>query len=168
MLAVSDGSGGRSLLARDRPPPLRARTHPEDPDELEEGFLGCGACGAWYPLLSGVAILAPRPAEYVARYREAIRRDVQRHGRLSPEGAAWLGRAGSRLVESADYGADFRFSQQFERPLDVARAMTDDLDAAYGPFADWLRAVDGRGPYDVLAGWARELVAERGLAVDAG
>jgi SAM-dependent methyltransferase len=139
----------------------------KDPDEVLEGALCCAACGTTFPILSGVAILYPRPEEYLRRYHDAIVRDLDRHGSLSSQARSWLGRfAGGKAQEN--YGADFRFSQQFEDPWSVARAMTDKPADLYGPFADWLQAVGGQGPYEVLAGWAADLTREKHLVLDAG
>jgi SAM-dependent methyltransferase/uncharacterized protein YbaR (Trm112 family) len=146
-------------------PLLRAT---DDADDVLEGRLICGACGTVYPILSGVAVLAPLPQEYLRRYHGAITRDLRRHGALSPEASHWLARQGRARTEQDDYGADFRFSQQFEDPWDVAQAMTGDPTALYGPFAEWLRQTAGQGPYDVLAAWAREYCPDGRLVLDAG
>lgn len=142
--------------------------HPADADELVEGSLRCESCGTHFPILSGVAILVPRPAEYVRRHHEALLRDLQRHGSPSPALLAWLRSAAARGEGGQDYGADFRFSQQFETPWQTAQALTGDPYALYGCFAEWLRSIEGQSPYDVLARWAGELPEPRGLLLDAG
>jgi SAM-dependent methyltransferase len=147
---------------------LALRASPEDPDEVLEGGLRCAACGTEYPVLSGAAVLLPRPDNYLRRYQRAILRDIDRHGQFSPEGRFWLNRNFSKGAKQDDYGADFRFSQQFEDPWTMAQAMAEDPSALYGPFAAWLRSVSGQGPYDVLASWAGELARERRLFLDAG
>jgi SAM-dependent methyltransferase len=146
---------------------LPKRAADGDPDELLEGGLRCLKCGAEHPVLSGVAVLHPEPEGYLRRYHRAVARDLERHGSLSAEARLWLARFSGK-ADQEEYGADFRFSQQFEDPWDVARAMTEDPAALYGPFADWLRCVSGQSPYDVLAAWARELPGPRHLALDAG
>src|SRR5689334_6023636 len=65
---------------------LPLRTARDDPDELIEAALRCGTCGATYPVLSGVAVLTPDPEMYLRRYRDAVARDIGRHGEWS-EGA---------------------------------------------------------------------------------
>ncbi|MCC2669479.1 MAG: SAM-dependent methyltransferase [Armatimonadetes bacterium] len=147
---------------------LPLREAEADADELLEGALRCGTCGTTFPILSGVAILHPQPEDYLGRFYHSLIRDVDRHGWLSPEARAWLTRRFSKDRRREEYGADFRFSQQFEDPWEVARAMTPDPARAYGPFADWLRANRGQGPYDILAGWAAELPSDRHLVLDAG
>lgn len=139
----------------------------DDPLEILEGGLCCSRCGAEYPILSGVAILVPAPDDYVRRYHRSLQRDLARHGALSPQGKAWLARRGGR-GDQDDYGADFRFSQQFEEPWDVARAMVEETEAVYGGFAQWLESVQGQNPYSVLAEWAERCVPQRSLALDAG
>lgn len=146
-------------------PGLPLRSAQPDSDEILEGGLRCARCGAAYPVLSGVAVLYPDPEEYVRRYHDSIRRDVDRHGELSPEGDQWLRRR--RGSGREDYGADFRFTQQFETPWNVAGIMSNEPAALYGPFAAWLEQVSGQGPYEVLAGWAREL-SSRHLVLDTG
>lgn len=157
--------GPLSAGGRSGPDPV---TVPGDPDELREGALLCGACGTEFPVLSGVAILVPDPGLYVRTYRGALLRDLDRHGTLSPGARAWLSRRGKPPGGEEDYGADFRFSQQFEDPWTIARAMADPPADLYGPFAGWLEQASGHGPYDVLAGWARELAREPHLLLDAG
>lgn len=148
---------GLALLASER-----------DADEVLEGYLRCGTCGAQFPILSGVAILHPQPEDYLGRFYPSVIRDLDRHGSLSAPARAWLTKKFSRDTRREEYGADFRFSQQFEAPWDVACAMTPDPSRTYGPFADWLRAMKGHGPYDILADWAGELPVERHFALDAG
>ncbi len=115
-------------------------------------------------MLSGVAILHPDGLRYVRRYGVCLRRDLDRHGELSEAAAAWLKRHAGRSAD--DYGADFRYSQQFETPAAVARAMSDSPGEFYGGFVQWLD--DVAGPYDVLAGWAARLQPRPSIAVDAG
>lgn len=138
-----------------------------DTAEVQEGALRCRGCGTEFPVLSGVALLVPRPDRYVRRYHDALRRDLARHGELSPAVDAWLARRG-RDSHQKDYGADFRFSQQFEEPADVARALTPEPDALYGGYAGWLRSLRGVNPYNVLSAWAGSLAPGRALALDAG
>jgi SAM-dependent methyltransferase/uncharacterized protein YbaR (Trm112 family) len=146
--------------------PLQAAA--DDPDEIVEGALRCGACGQEYPILSGVAILTPRPRDYIRDYYRSLLRDLGRHGRLSARARLWLTtRAGARPGDK-DYGADFRFSQQFETPAAVAEAMAGARGELYGPFGRWLAEAAAESPYDVLAGWAAELPRRRGLLLDAG
>lgn len=133
-----------------------------------EGGLRCSRCGTEFPILSGVALLTPQPEEYVRKYGRAILRDVERHGSLSTSARSWLTRHTGREQEAADYGADFRFSQQFEDPWEIAKAISDPPGYLYGPFAEWLRGISGDGPYDILADWAMELPRERNLLLDAG
>lgn len=151
-LSVSDGDGL----------PLVERK-----EDLIEGMLRCGRCGSEFPLLSGVAVLVPEPEAYVRRYHRAIRRDLQRHGCLSVDAKNWLGRR-SGAADQDDYGADFRFSQQFEQPWNLARTFTSNPSELYGPFAEWLQTTQGHGPYDVLAEWAGSLRGARHLLLDAG
>ncbi len=146
---------------------LEARTD-EAVGDLLEGGLRCGRCGEEYPVLSGVALLVPKPDDYLRRYHRSITRDMDRHGEASPAARTWLARRYGRRLGKGDYGADFRFSQQFETPWSTAQALTDDPAALYGSFAEWLRVTDGQGPYDVLACWSRELANPRGLLLDAG
>jgi len=157
--------GPLSLVSGEGLPLLASET---DADELVEGALRCGKCGTQFPILSGVAILHPQPEDYLARFYASVIRDLDRHGSLSPAARAWLTKRFSRDPRREEYGADFRFSQQFEAPWDVARAMTPDPSRTYGAFADWLRSMKGQGPYDILAEWAAELPAERHFALDAG
>jgi SAM-dependent methyltransferase/uncharacterized protein YbaR (Trm112 family) len=147
---------------------LALRTAERDADEVVEGALRCGTCGTLFPILSGVAILHPQPEDYLGRFYPSVIRDLDRHGSLSPEARAWLTKRFSRDTRREEYGADFRFSQQFEAPWDVACAITPDPSRTYGPFADWLRTMKGQGPYDILADWAGELPTERHFALDAG
>ena len=156
------------MLTLHAPDRLPLRSAPGDPDEILEGGLRCTQCGAGYPILSGVAVLHPDGPEYLRRYYPAVLRDLDRHGQVSPAGRAWLTRGFGGSAGAEDYGADFRFSQQFEDPWDVARAMAEQPGEVYGPFAEWLRGISGHGPYDVLAGWAVEWVRERHMVVDAG
>lgn len=137
-------------------------------DEILEGSLRCGSCGTAFPILSGVAVLHPRPEDYLGRFYHSVVRDVDRHGSLTPGARSWLTRRFSRDPRKEEYGADFRFSQQFEDPWDVACALNPDPERAYGGFAQWLRAGRGQGPYDLLAHWAGELPRERHLVLDAG
>ena len=139
-----------------------------DPDELREGTLACVKCRVEYPVLSGVAILAPDPDGYVRRYHDALVRDIKRHGTLSDAARRWLSKRARSSVKKDDYGADFRFSQQFEAPHYVAGAMTTDPDALYGKFAAWLESIHDESPYDVLGAWAANRVRLRRLALDAG
>jgi len=138
----------------------------DDGEDILEGALRCGSCRAAYPVISGVAVLHPDPGGYLRRYYGSVLRDVRRHGDLSPTARTWLARRYGREAGAEDYGADFRFSQQFEPPWAMARAMVREPEALYGEFAGWLRSV--RGPYEVLADWAAELPRERHLALDAG
>jgi SAM-dependent methyltransferase/uncharacterized protein YbaR (Trm112 family) len=138
------------------------------PDEVQEGALRCAACARVYPILSGVAVLHPDPDDYLARFHHSVVRDIDRHGALSPGARAWLTRRFSRDPRREEYGADFRFSQQFEDPWDVACALSPDPEKTFGPFAQWLRSIRGQGPYDLLAQWAGELTTERHLVLDAG
>ncbi len=134
------------------------------PEEIWEGSLHCGRCGTLFPILSGVAILVPQPEDYLRRYHKALCRDLKRHGDLSTAGWKWLESQGP--AGSEEYGADFRFSQQFEKPGHIAQAISDDPPALYGPFLDWLTAAGAENPYDVLAEWSRRLPTRRGLALD--
>lgn len=136
--------------------------------ELLEGGLVCNRCGTEYPVLSGVAILVPKPDAYLRSYHRSVTRDLERHGNASPALKTWLARRYGRRVAKGDYGADFRFSQQFETPWSAAQAMVGDPGSLYGPFAEWLRSVEGQDPYAVLATWSRELSKLRGLLLDAG
>ncbi len=147
---------------------LRPRALPGNADELEEGILRCASCGTDYPILSGAAILVPRPEAYLRRYRKAVRRDLDRHGRLSADARVWLDRMTAGRSAEEDYGADFRFSQQFEEPGNVARALAGEPEALYGSFARWVESINGQGPYDVLAGWARAEARPGRLLLDAG
>lgn len=147
---------------------LPTRLAPDDPDELLDGELVCADCRTAYPVLSGAAILTPRPIDYLRRHAEAVRRDLARYGFLSHEAQRWLDRRLAASRGSEDYGADFRFSQQFEEPWEIACALASEPDALYGGFAAWLRSVRGQGPYDLLARWARERCQNRGLALDIG
>jgi len=156
MLTVSSSAGLPTRLAAD------------DPDELLEGILRCGSCGTEHPVLCGVALLVPRPEEYLRKHQDAILRDIDRHAALPPAARSWLTRRYGGARRQEEYGADFRYSQQFEDPWAVAQAMTENPEALYGPFAGWLRQASGAGPYDVLSDWAQELVPQRHLALDAG
>lgn len=157
---------GGALTLSQAGPPAPVPAPGEEADWLE-GLLCCSRCPLRFPILSGVAILDPDPGGYLQRYHNSVVRDIGRHGRLSDAARAWLaGFAGKR--EAEEYGADFRFSQQFEAPWEVAQALCDAPDALYGAFAGWLRGPAAHGPADVLAGWARELVRPGGLALDAG
>lgn len=147
---------------------LPLRTAPDDPDELLEAALRCGTCGREFPILSGVAVLTPDPDAYLRRYRDAVARDIGRHGDWSEGARNWFNQRTRKEKVQEDYGADFRYSQQFEDPWSVARAMVDEPDSTYGEFAAWLRAIQGQNPYDVLANWARERVTERRFLLDAG
>jgi len=138
------------------------------PDEVLEGVLRCGDCSTVYPILSGVAVLHPEPDDYLARFYHSVIRDLDRHGSLSVTARSWLTRRFSRDPRREEYGADFRFSQQFEDPWDVACALSADPEKTFGPFAQWLRSIRGQGPYDLLAKWAGEYAAERHLVLDAG
>ncbi len=164
-IGSSDSCSGSLALA-----PLAGlpqRTVDGDAGEILEGGLACARCGAEYPILAGVAILVPGPEDYVRKYYGAMQRDLGRHGWLSAAGRNWLSRRGGRPGQE-DYGADFRFSQQFEDPWDVALAMTDQPEAIYGEFAGWLERLRGVNPYNVLAEWSGRLPAQRNLALDAG
>src|SRR5207253_83017 len=116
----------------------------------------------------GVAVLTPAPDDYLRRYYPSVQRDLRRHGELSPGARTWMASRFEREAGAEDYGADFRFSQQFEEPWEAAKAVAEDPEALYGRFADWLRGFRGEGIYDVLAGWAERLCRERHLALDAG
>ncbi|MFN3648737.1 MAG: class I SAM-dependent methyltransferase [Armatimonadota bacterium] len=157
---------GGTLLVQDSPA-LPLRFDPALRDDLLEGLLRCVSCGKDYPVLSGVAVLHPDPDDYLRRYGRAVLRDLDRHGSAPPEVRRWLVRRTGREAEQDDYGADFRYSQQFEGPYAVAGAMLEQPEALYGPYAEWLRQIEGQGPYDVLAGWGRE-AARRGFLLDAG
>lgn len=151
-------------LSADPRRPFPARHAEGDPGELLEGGLRCGACRTVFPVLGGVALLWPKPAEYVARYRTALLRDLERYGCPSPAALGWLRRR-RPAARVEEYGADFRYSQQFERPWDVAQAMRPDAERFYGAFGAWIR--EAQSPYDILAGWARR-ADRRGLLLDAG
>ncbi len=171
LLACPAGTGSPScggMLVESPPAQLPTLASTRLPDELLEGGLRCLHCGTEFPILAGVAILAPQPEEYLRRYGRCILRDIDRHGTLTPAARAWLGRRTGREAEAADYGADFRFSQQFEEPWDVAMAVAEPPSYLYGGFAEWLRSLSGDGPYDILADWATELTREQNLLLDAG
>lgn len=155
--------GGSLQVAGDEGlPPLLS----DGGEDLREGLLACGRCRTLFPILSGVAILVPDPEEYVRRYRRSLDRDLERHGELSPAARRWLRRRRARGSE--DYGADFRFSQQFEEPWPVAEAMWSPAGRNYGGFGSWLQSGGGESPYALLARWSNEL-ADRALpALDAG
>lgn len=153
------------LLGRSALPGIPDRFSP-DGEDLVEGALGCAGCGRAFPVLSGVAVLIPDPDAYCRRHRQALLRDLERHGSLSPEARVWLTNAADPEAEQAEYGADFRYSQQFETPAQVARALAADPAALYGGFAEWLTSVEG--PYELLARWTREHLSQRAVAVDAG
>lgn len=157
---------GGALLVQPSPS-LPLVTDPTHPDELLEGLLRCVSCGRDYPVLSGVGVLYPDPDDYVRRYGRSVLRDLDRHGTLSSDGRRWLARRTGREAEQDDYGADFRYSQQFEGPAAVAEVMAKRPEELYGPFAEWLRRIDRDGPYEVLARWGRETV-RRGFLLDAG
>lgn len=162
-----DSSGkpcGGALFASDTPvfPQLRS---PRDADELLEGMLSCSQCGLEFPVLSGVAVLMPDAVGYLRKYYRSVKRDLDRYGSLSATGRSWLERRCGREGGAEEYGADFRFSQQFERPADVAAAMVPEPERFYGRYLDGFREA---GPYEVLAQWAGELPGERHLALDAG
>jgi SAM-dependent methyltransferase len=163
--SASRTCGGSLGLTESRA--LPTRRFGEEPDEVREGLLFCHACKAEYPILSGVAFLVPDPGRYLKRYHASLLRDLGRHGELSDAASAWLNQRKGRLAGKDDYGADFRFSQQFEEPAVVARALNPEADALYGGFLRWLEEAAGHGPYDVLAEWAGE-VPHRRLALDAG
>jgi SAM-dependent methyltransferase len=135
-----------------------------DGQELLEGTLRCSGCRTLFPVVGGVAILWPRPQDYIAKYHRSLTRDLERYGSPSPAARQWLKRQ-RRALRTEEYGADFRFSQQFEAPGEVARAMREDADAFYGAFAEWVRTAPT--PYDTLAGWARA-APRRQLVLDAG
>jgi SAM-dependent methyltransferase/uncharacterized protein YbaR (Trm112 family) len=158
---------GGSLGVADSPA-LPALRFGEDPDEIREGLLFCHSCKAEYPILSGVGFLVPDPFGYLRRYHASVVRDLDRHGELSEAGRSWLQKRKGRVAGKDDYGADFRFSQQFEEPAVVARALNPEAEALYGGFLKWLEEAAGHGPYDVLAEWAGEHVKQRRLALDAG
>lgn len=162
------GAACRGALAVAAPPGLPVRYSERIADELLEGGLECARCGTRFPVLAGAAVLVPDPDEYLRRYQRPVLRDLDRHGCLSPEARSWVARRYGGGRSSDDYGADFRFSQQFEDPWSVAKAMAASPGELYGPFAEWLQAVSGHGPYDVLADWGIELAEERRLALDAG
>lgn len=143
-----------------------ARPAPGLPDELWEGLLRCAGCGTEFPVLSGVAILTPDPDGYLRRFYRSVQRDLGRYGNLSETARTWLERRFGGDGGTEEYGADFRFSQQFERTADVAAGMRQDAGGFYGAFARWF--AEAPGPYDVLAEWARERSRERHLALDAG
>jgi SAM-dependent methyltransferase/uncharacterized protein YbaR (Trm112 family) len=147
---------------------LKLRHAEGDPEELRDGGLLCRTCGAGYPVLSGVAILVAKPEEYLRRYHRSLLRDLDRHGAMPVETRSWLVRRYSGARDQQDYGADFRYSQQFEEAADIARAMVPDAGALYGGFVEWLERVAGAGPYEVLGGWARELLRGPQLLLDAG
>ena len=147
------------------PPRPLAQTGP-GAEELREGLLRCARCETEFPVLSGVAVLFPDPEAYFRRFFHPVVRDLERHGDLSPTGWTWLRRRFGKDGGREEYGADFRFSQQFEHPAEVAAAVRRDAERFYGPFLPWLR--ETRNPYEILAGWAAELPPPRGLAVDAG
>ncbi|MBM3458463.1 MAG: class I SAM-dependent methyltransferase [Armatimonadetes bacterium] len=142
--------------------------HGTEPGEVQEGLLVCLTCGQQHPILAGVAILVPQPEDYLRKYYFCLRRDLARHGVLSSRADQWLSRHQPRTPKREDYGADFRFSQQFEEAADVAEAMGDGTASLYGGFGEWLRRTRGENPYSVLAGWARDWCRDRGLALDAG
>lgn len=156
---------GGALIPHDSPA-LPTRRAPGNPDELSEGMLRCTGCGTEFPVLAGAAILTPQPEDYLRRFYHSVTRDLNRYGNLSAAARTWLERRCGRNPGTEEYGADFRFSQQFERTADVAGAMRPDAETFYGPFHSWFS--DAPGPYDVLAGWAGELSRERHLALDAG
>jgi SAM-dependent methyltransferase len=137
-----------------------------------EGVLRCARCGTVYPILSGVAVLVPEPDDYLRRHHNALHRDLSRHGRLSPEVERWLCAHAGAKAGKDDYGADFRFSQQFERPALVAEAMTEGRGGGpselYGPFLDWLREHASETPYDVIARWANDGTRSHRLLLDIG
>ncbi len=164
----SETACGGSLALHDSPAfPARRLDRSGTDDDLREGLLRCSRCETDYPVLSGVAVLFPDPEAYFRRFYHPVVRDLERHGDLSPTGWTWLRRRFSRDGGREEYGADFRFSQQFERPADVVRAMRgEDAESFYGGLGEWLKTI--RGPYEVLAGWAAELPSPRGLVVDAG
>src|SRR5438105_1044127 len=105
-------------LALQAAPGLPLRTANEDSTEILEGALGCARCDASYPILSGVALLVPDPENYLRRYYDALRRDLSRHGNVSRDADRWLRQYTGRDAGRDDYGADFRFTQQFEAPWD--------------------------------------------------
>jgi SAM-dependent methyltransferase len=145
--------------------PFPERRAEGNADELLEGVLACSRCRTAFPILSGVAVLTPDPEDYLRRFYPSVLRDLKRYGALSGDAQRWLERRPGRNPGTEEYGADFRFSQQFERPADVAEAMTEDPQRLYGSF---LHSFGEAGPYDVLAAWAAELPGERHLALDAG
>lgn len=157
--------GGLTLLTTSD---LPLQTLPGDTGEVVEGQLRCLHCRTEFPVLSGVAVLYPRPEVYLRRYYHSVLRDIGRHGSLSAAARQWLTRRYAREAEREDYGADFRFSQQFEEPWDMAVAMTGNPSDLYGGFAGWLESIRGQGPYDVLAEWSAEYSRERHLVLDAG
>jgi SAM-dependent methyltransferase len=159
--AVCGGS-----LAVNENPPFPARTAGDDPEELLDGALTCLACRTEFPVLSGEAVLTPQPGDYLRKYYRSVTRDLDRYGRISQEARIWLDRRFGRDPGSEEYGADFRFSQQFEHPWDVARAMTKDPGELYGTFGEWLKGVET--PYDVLAAWTLGSSRGQGLALDSG
>lgn len=57
--------------------------------KLAVGLLGCRQCGAFYPVLGGVAILAADPAHYLASYRDAVLAALAEH-RLASRAAVEL------------------------------------------------------------------------------
>jgi SAM-dependent methyltransferase len=141
---------------------------PTDAEELLEGGIACPLCGAVYPIFAGVAILDPEPMQYLRRYQGALCRDIERHGSLSEAAWRWLRQQDRPDVPHDDYGADFRFSQQFLEPWQVAQLLRPDAEVFYGGFGRWLRETLQAGPYALLSRWAGELAVNRGLALDAG
>lgn len=160
------GGCGGALVLRSTPALPITRGCPAD--EIREGLLHCITCGQEHPVLSGVAILTPHPDDYLRRYYHSLRRDLARYGALSDSADVWLTRYHTPHRRKQDYGADFRFSQQFEDAWDVARAAADDPPTLYGPFAEWLAQVRGQSPYAVLSRWAAQQTAPRRLALDTG
>ncbi len=129
------------------------------------GLLRCRRCPAVYPVLAGVPILVPSPAEYLAGYRDAVLASLAEAGAATgPTVAlvdAFAAAAGPR--EPLAFGDDWTAHERAPRPP----AATDDaaiaawLAAAPDPAALIAAAVPARARVVVECGCGGNLLAAR-------
>ncbi|HET9481573.1 MAG TPA: class I SAM-dependent methyltransferase, partial [Candidatus Polarisedimenticolia bacterium] len=154
--------GGTLDLARNG---LALRRAEDMADEVLEGLVRCGVCGAEYPVISGVLVLVNQVERYLARFWRAVLSSAALHGTVSEDLARWLEKhhPDAPGLPSADQRLDVNLPGSMDRLADLVGG-----DARYGTFAKFLREWQGRSPYDRLAAFAQGLGVSGGLAIDSG